>query len=67
MEECGMDSCVSRQGHSDGWCEHGCKILDSTDGGNLLTGGVITLSFSRRDYLVENLFIYLQSGGLTDQ
>lgn len=49
MEGRVMNSCVSRQGHNDGWCDHGHRISVSTDGGNLLTEGDVTLSFSHRD------------------
>jgi hypothetical protein len=49
MEGCGLDSCVSGQGHNDGCCDYCYKISASTESGNLLTEGVVTISFSRMD------------------
>jgi hypothetical protein len=55
MEGCRLDSCVPGLGQND----LGYNISATADSRNLLTEGVITLSFSRRDYLVYYLVIYL--------
>jgi hypothetical protein len=49
MGLCGLDSCVSGQGHNEGWCDHGYKISTSTESGILLTVDVTSLNFSRKD------------------